>query len=60
MSVQRTLLAALDATAADSDAAADARVWLKRTESFLDWVSRHPKLVEVNAEAAHLLVRLRG
>jgi hypothetical protein len=59
MSVQRTLLAALDASAATSDAA-DARIWLKRTESFLDWVSRHPKLVEVNAEAAHLLVRLRG
>ncbi|MDX2165503.1 MAG: hypothetical protein SF182_00500 [Deltaproteobacteria bacterium] len=60
MSVQRTILAALDAAATDADATADARIWLKRTESFLDWVSRHPKLVEVNAEAAHLLVRLRG
>lgn len=60
MSVQRTLLAALDAAATDPDAAADARIWLKRTESFLDWVARHPKLVEVNAEAAHLLLRLRG
>lgn len=60
MSVARTVLAALDAAAADAADAAEARIWLRRTESFLDWVARHPKLVEVNAEAAHLLTRLRG
>jgi hypothetical protein len=60
MPVARTLSAALAATTADKDEVAEARIWLKRTESFLDWVARHPKLVEVNAEAAHLLMRLRG
>jgi len=60
MSVERTLLSALDSSPGDPAAVADARIWLKRTEAFLDWVSRHPALVQVNAEAAHLLVRLRG
>lgn len=58
MAVERTLLSALGAKKSDPDAA-EARAWLKRTESFLEWVSRHPKLVEINAEAAHLLVRYR-
>jgi len=57
MAVERTLFSALDAkVAAEAD---EARAWLKRTESFLEWVSRHPKLVEINAEAAHLLARYR-
>ncbi len=58
MPVEETLLRALEAKVVDRDAE-EARAWLKRTESFLEWVSRHPKLVEINAEAAHLLARYR-
>lgn len=57
MSVERTVFEALGARQ-DADAQ-EVRTWMKRTESFLDWVSRHPKLVEINAEAAHLLLRYR-
>jgi len=60
MSVARTLNAALDGSAAGAEAIAEARMWLKRNESFLDWAARNPRLVQVNAEAAHLLRRLRG
>lgn len=58
MAVERTLFSALDAKAPAAEAD-EARTWLRRTESFLEWVSRHPKLVEINAEAAHLLARYR-
>ena len=58
MPVEQTLLRALNADGADRDAE-EARAWLKRTESLLEWVARHPKLVEINAEAAHLLARYR-
>jgi hypothetical protein len=58
MPVEQTLLRALNADGADRDAE-EARVWLKRTESLLEWVARHPRLVEINAEAAHLLARYR-
>ena len=58
MAVQRTLFSALGAKGSKAEAD-EARAWLQRTESFLEWVARHPKLVEINAEAAHLLVRYR-
>jgi hypothetical protein len=58
MAVQRTLFTALNGKVAAAEAD-EARTWLQRTESFLEWVSRHPKLVEINAEAAHLLARYR-
>lgn len=60
MPVQRTLERALDAAEIDAVTRDDARVWLARTEIFLDWIARHPKLVEINTEAAHLLTRYRG
>ncbi len=60
MSVQRTLERALEAGELATPAVDDARAWLARTEVFLDWIARHPKLVEINAEAAHLLTRYRG
>jgi hypothetical protein len=58
MAVERTLFSALNAKVPVAEAD-EARAWLQRTESFLEWVSRHPKLVEINAEAAHLLARYR-
>lgn len=58
MAVESTLFSALKAKGAAADVD-EARVWLRRTESLLEWVSRHPKLVEINAEAAHLLARYR-
>ena len=58
MPVEQTLLRALEANGADRDSD-EARTWLKRTESLLEWVARHPKLVEINAEAEHLLARYR-
>lgn len=58
MAVEHTLFSALKTKNAAADAD-EARAWLRRTESLLEWVSRHPKLVEINAEAAHLLARYR-
>lgn len=63
MSVRRTLELALNelgGEAADKTAVEDARAWLIRAEVFFDWVAKHPKFVEINAEAAHLLIRYRG
>jgi hypothetical protein len=67
MPVRDVLQAALDCLSRSSqvesiDAGAldDARTWLARNEIFLDWITRHPKLVEINCEAAHLLIRYRG
>lgn len=67
MPVRDVLQAALDclsrnkkANGIDADALDDARAWLARNEIFLDWITKHPKLVEINCEAAHLLIRYRG
>jgi hypothetical protein len=60
MAVQRTLERALEAAEIDAGARDEARAWLARTEVLLDWIARHPKLVEINSEAAHLLGRYRG
>lgn len=38
----------------------EARLWLARTEVFLDWVAQHPHLFEINCEAARLLSMYRG
>jgi len=57
MAVERTISELLGKRR-DADAQ-EVRAWLTRTESFLEWAARHPKLVEINAEAAHLLIRLR-
>ena len=57
MAVERTISELLGKR---RDAAAqEVRAWLPRTESFLEWAARHPKLVELNADAAPLLIRLR-
>jgi hypothetical protein len=63
MHVRETLRTALELLARDGaapEAIDEARVWLARTEIFLDWVAKHPRLVEVNCEAAYLVTRYRG
>lgn len=60
MSVRNTLEKMVAGSSVEAAEAQDARHWLARTEVFLDWVARHPRLVEVNNEAAHLLAALRG
>jgi hypothetical protein len=55
MAVERIISDALGKRR-DADAQ-ETRAWMKRNEAFLEWVARHPKLVEINAEAAHLLTR---
>lgn len=60
MSVRNTLEKMAAGPSVDAAAAQEVRHWLARTEVFLDWVARHPRLVEINNEAAHLLAALRG
>lgn len=61
MSVKSTIDRSLATPAAGQGAETDeARRWLARTETFLDWVARNPRLVEVHNEAAHLVSLLRG
>lgn len=59
MTVQDKLRAALSASKTTDEAEA-ARLWLDRVEILLDWIARHPKLVEVRSEAARLLVDYRN
>jgi len=42
------------------DAVDEARNWLARTEALLDWIARHPKMHEIDYEAAVILLRYRG
>lgn len=60
MSVRDSLFKALDQMRDGGADVEEARHWLARTEVLLDWISKHPKLVEINCEAAHLLSRYRG
>lgn len=60
MSVRNALEKILADSSVEAAAAQEIRHWLARTEVFLDWVARHPRLVEINNEAAHLLTALRG
>jgi hypothetical protein len=67
MSVQETLESALVCLARsggpdgrDQEPIEEARRWLARNAVLLDWITRHPKLVEINCEAAALLARYRG
>lgn len=67
MSVQDTLKRALQdlertgtSQPTECDAIAEAHAWLARTETLLAWIAKHPKLVEINSEAAVLLLRYRG
>lgn len=62
MSVQETLETALNCLGGerpshrpDAEALEEARAWLARTEVLLDWIAQHPKLVEINCEAARLV-----
>jgi len=67
MSIQETLQRALECLSqlreqqpGDPEALAEARAWLARTETLLDWIAKHPKMHEINCEAAGLLFRYRG
>ncbi len=60
MSVRERLERAIEAGVSDADEARDLRRWLARTEVFLDWIAKHPRLVEINCEAAHLLSAYRA
>jgi hypothetical protein len=60
VSVRDVLFKALDPMRGKGVDVDDARHWLERTEVLLEWISKHPKLVEINCEAAHLLSRYRG
>ena len=55
--IDRNLANPANAQAAETE---EARRWLARTESFLDWIAKNPRLVEVHCEAAHLVSLLRG
>lgn len=54
MSVRSTLEQALKSVKTASNREETQR-WLARTEILLDWIRKHPKLVEVNCEAAYLM-----
>jgi len=61
VSVRSTLDQALSDTRSAPPAELDAaRAWVARTEILLEWISQHPKLVEINCEAAQLLGQLRS
>lgn len=60
MSVRNSLEVMIAAANQDDPRTAEVRRWLARTEALLDWVAKHPKLVEVNCEAGHLLAEYRG
>jgi hypothetical protein len=59
MTVKSTLNAALQ-TQVDRTAVQEAELWLARVETLLDWIARHPKLVEIRFEAGRLLSDYRG
>lgn len=59
MSVRSNLDQALKKLGRSADVE-EAQRWLARTEILLEWISQHPKLVEINCEAAMLLGQLRG
>jgi hypothetical protein len=67
MSVRSTLDRALsrweqqsESNVVEGELVQEARAWLARTEVLLEWIAKHPKMVEVNREAAALLIRYRG
>lgn len=61
MSVKSTIERSLASQAAGQAAEIDeARRWLARTEVFLEWIAKNPRLVEVHCEAAHLASLLQG
>lgn len=60
MSVRNVLEKMLNGSSVEAAEAQEARHWLARTEVLLDWIARHPRLVEVNGEAGHLLSLFRG
>lgn len=60
MAVRDCLARALDNLQDSGADVEEARRWLARTEILLDWIAKHPKLVEINCEAAMLLMRYRG
>jgi hypothetical protein len=65
MSIRSTLDAALgrlagrSPSAAEAPRIAEARAWLARVETLLDWIAKHPTLVEFKSEAAQLILRYR-
>jgi len=60
VSVRDTLERAMESVALEGAEAGEAERWLARAEVLLDWIAKHPRLVEINCEAAHLLSLYRG